>query len=116
MNKASEASGGSFDQPAPTLKESEGLNSSERYTPGRSCCWSSGRRWGLNSCCFSPPLQALSAKTASATSSPSLRACLTILLWGYIRYSSFPYATIVAYPYEAEERIPQMQYLLLERV
>jgi hypothetical protein len=31
-----------------------------------------------------PPPQAHSTKTTSVTSSPSLKACLTDLLWGYI--------------------------------
>src|SRR3712207_8623570 len=43
INKASDASGGTFVQPLPTLKESEGWNSSERYTPGRRAFSSSGR-------------------------------------------------------------------------
>src|SRR5215217_6017261 len=35
-----------------------------------------------------PPPQALSAKRTSVTASPSPKACLTVLLWGYICSSS----------------------------
>src|SRR5215208_6291238 len=69
--KASDSSRGELDPPLPTLKESEGLNSSERYVPGRSAFGSSGRGRAL--AFFSPPPQALSAKTTNTTSSPRLR-------------------------------------------
>src|SRR5215203_5751297 len=65
------ASRGELDHPLPTLKESEGLNSSERYVPGRSAFGSSGRGRAL--AFFSSPPQALSAKTTSTTRSPRLR-------------------------------------------
>src|SRR5215212_10201896 len=110
----SELSGGTFVQPLPTLKESEGSNSSERYSPGCKALSSSGRGRGLDS--FSVPPQAASATTTSAASITSPKARLTVLLRGCIRRSSSPYATGVAYSYEVEQRIPQMQYLLRVRV
>src|SRR5829696_596497 len=74
-SKTSEASGGDVSQPLPTLKEAEGLNSSVRYSPGRSswCCSGRGRALASSSCppASPPPLQALSAKTRSVTSSPT---------------------------------------------
>src|SRR3954452_15768184 len=59
----------------PTWKESEGLNSSERYVPGRRAFGSSGR--GRASAFFSPPPQALTAKTTTTTRSPRLRTRAT---------------------------------------
>src|SRR5215210_5834164 len=85
MARNSELSGGTFVQPSPTLKESEGSNSSERYSPGCKALSSSGRGRGLAS--FSVPPQAASATTTSAASITSPKARLTVLLRGCIRRS-----------------------------
>src|SRR5918997_2447650 len=71
ISKSSDASRDELDHPLPTLKESEGLNSSERYVPGRRVFGSSGRGRAL--AFFSSPPQALSATTTSTTRSPRLR-------------------------------------------
>src|SRR5215217_577670 len=62
--------------------------------PGRRAFGSSGRGRAL--AFFSPPPQALSAKTARVTSSPSLRACRTILRDHICcsSYSTFPTAIV----------------------
>src|SRR5215207_9424042 len=111
----SDASSGVLDQPLPTLKESEGLNSSERYSPGRRAFGSSGRG-------RAPSL--LFASSAGAQrqddechqqsqpkSLPHRSAGVHLpLLFSYLLHAT------VAYAYEVEQRIPQMQYLLLARV
>ena len=90
MVNTSDASGGTFVQPLPTLKESEGLNSSERYAPGRRAFSSSGSGRGLLACSWPPP-QALTAKTTSVISSATLRTGLTIAHRWYICFRLFGY-------------------------
>src|SRR5215204_1387357 len=61
----------SIDQPWPTLKEKEGLNSSVRYSPGSRAFSTSGRGRPLASSLPPAPPQALSVKTRSVPSSPT---------------------------------------------
>src|SRR5215204_4072483 len=61
----------SIDQPWPTLKEKEGLNSSVRYSPGSRAFSTSGRGRPLASSWPPAPPQALSVKTRSVPSSPT---------------------------------------------
>src|SRR5919112_4299188 len=84
--KESDTSGGEVAQPSPTLKESEGLNSSERYVPGRRAFGSSGRGRAL--AFFSSPPQALSAKTTTTIRSPRLRTRPTNRRFIYHSYCS----------------------------
>src|SRR5688572_7124275 len=69
MNKPSDVSSGALDQPLPTVKEKEGLNSSERYSPGRRAFSSSGRGRALASSFDPPAPQAPSASANPTTTS-----------------------------------------------
>src|SRR5687767_3337232 len=84
MNKPSDVSSGALDQPLPTLKESEGLNSSERYSPGRRAFSSSGRGRALASSFDPPAPQAPSASanpttTSTATTMGAADKCLRLI-------------------------------------
>src|SRR5919107_1657621 len=70
MANLSEVSSGTLCQPLPTVKEKEGLNSSEWYLPGGRALGSSGRGRALASSCADPPAeQAPSASTNPTTTS-----------------------------------------------